>query len=172
MQAYKAPRRLLLTGTPLQNNIPELWSLLNFLLPSIFKSVENFEQACCLLLMSCHCQWFNAPFAGTTEKVDLSEEEQILVIRRLHKVLRPFLLRRLKKEVLTQLPDKVGFCVCYSVCLLCFLLFFCLFFVCLSLCALFVSVFVSVCLCLCVYSVCLSLCVCFWCLSCCLSLCA
>ena len=44
MQSYKAPRRLLLTGTPLQNNLPELWSLLNFLLPSIFKSVDNFEQ--------------------------------------------------------------------------------------------------------------------------------
>ncbi len=40
--------------------------------------------------------------------MELSEEEQILIIRRLHKVLRPFLLRRLKKEVLTQLPDKVS----------------------------------------------------------------
>jgi hypothetical protein len=40
---------LLLTGTPLQNNLPELWSLLNFLLPSIFKSVENFEQVLCFL---------------------------------------------------------------------------------------------------------------------------
>ena len=52
-------------------------------------------------------QWFSAPFAGTAEKVELTEEEQILIIRRLHVVLRPFLLRRLKKEVLTQLPDKV-----------------------------------------------------------------
>jgi SNF2 family DNA or RNA helicase len=41
------------------------------------------------------------------EKVELNEEESILIIRRLHKVLRPFLLRRLKKEVETQLPDKV-----------------------------------------------------------------
>ena len=54
MQAYKAPRRLLLTGTPLQNNLPELWSLLNFLLPTIFKSVENFEQVRLLsLIISC-----------------------------------------------------------------------------------------------------------------------
>ena len=52
-------------------------------------------------------QWFSAPFAGTTEKVELSEEEKLLVIQRLHKVLRPFLLRRLKKQVLSQLPDKV-----------------------------------------------------------------
>jgi SWI/SNF-related matrix-associated actin-dependent regulator of chromatin subfamily A protein 2/4 len=43
MASYTAPRRLLLTGTPLQNSLPELWSLLNFLLPSIFKSLENFE---------------------------------------------------------------------------------------------------------------------------------
>lgn len=99
MQAYKAPRRLLLTGTPLQNNLPELWSLLNFLLPNIFKSVDNFEQ------------WFSAPFAGTTEKVELTEEEQMLIIHRLHVVLRPFLLRRLKKEVLTQLPDKVEYVI-------------------------------------------------------------
>lgn len=83
---YLAPHRLLLTGTPLQNKLPELWALLNFLLPSIFKSCSTFEQ------------WFNAPFATTGEKVELNEEETILIIRRLHKVLRPFLLRRLKKK--------------------------------------------------------------------------
>lgn len=42
-------------------------------------------------------------------QVDLNEEETILIIRRLHKVLRPFLLRRLKKEVEAQLPEKVRF---------------------------------------------------------------
>uniref|UniRef100_A0A673HJG8 Helicase ATP-binding domain-containing protein n=1 Tax=Sinocyclocheilus rhinocerous TaxID=307959 RepID=A0A673HJG8_9TELE len=47
---YLAPRRVLLTGTPLQNKLPELWALLNFLLPTIFKSCSTFEQ------------WFNAPF--------------------------------------------------------------------------------------------------------------
>jgi SWI/SNF-related matrix-associated actin-dependent regulator of chromatin subfamily A protein 2/4 len=41
---YLSPHRLLLTGTPLQNKIPELWALLNFLLPSIFKSCSTFEQ--------------------------------------------------------------------------------------------------------------------------------
>ncbi|CAG2107217.1 unnamed protein product [Medioppia subpectinata] len=96
---YSAPHRLLLTGTPLQNKLPELWALLNFLLPSIFKCCNTFEQ------------WFNAPFATTGEKVELNEEETILIIRRLHKVLRPFLLRRLKKEVESQLPDKVEYCV-------------------------------------------------------------
>jgi len=46
-----------LTGTPLQNKLPELWALLNFLLPSIFRACNTFEQ------------WFNAPFAITGEKV-------------------------------------------------------------------------------------------------------
>lgn len=96
---YNAPHRLLLTGTPLQNKLPELWALLNFLLPSIFKSCSTFEQ------------WFNAPFATTGEKVELNEEETILIIRRLHKVLRPFLLRRLKKEVEAQLPEKVEYII-------------------------------------------------------------
>uniref|UniRef100_A0A3P9D0C4 SWI/SNF related BAF chromatin remodeling complex subunit ATPase 2 n=1 Tax=Maylandia zebra TaxID=106582 RepID=A0A3P9D0C4_9CICH len=96
---YVAPRRLLLTGTPLQNKLPELWALLNFLLPTIFKCCSTFEQ------------WFNAPFAMTGERVDLNEEETILIIRRLHKVLRPFLLRRLKKEVESQLPEKVEYVI-------------------------------------------------------------
>ncbi|KAK7501203.1 hypothetical protein BaRGS_00007688 [Batillaria attramentaria] len=96
---YNAPNRLLLTGTPLQNKLPELWALLNFLLPSIFKSCATFEQ------------WFNAPFAMTGEKVELNQEETLLIIRRLHKVLRPFLLRRLKKEVESQLPDKVEYVI-------------------------------------------------------------
>jgi len=56
---YLAPHRLLLTGTPLQNKLPELWALLNFLLPSIFKSCSTFEQ------------WFNAPFATTGEKASI-----------------------------------------------------------------------------------------------------
>ena len=91
---FTAQHRLLLTGTPLQNKLPELWALLNFLLPSIFSSCGTFEQ------------WFNAPFATTGEKVELNQEETMLIIRRLHKVLRPFLLRRLKKEVESQLPEK------------------------------------------------------------------
>ena len=95
-QYYHTRHRLILTGTPLQNNLPELWALLNFVLPTIFKSVKSFDE------------WFNTPFAntGSNDKMELTEEEQLLVIRRLHKVLRPFLLRRLKKDVEKDLPDK------------------------------------------------------------------
>ncbi|KAA6412012.1 MAG: RSC complex subunit (Sth1) [Lasallia pustulata] len=95
-QYYQTRYRLILTGTPLQNNLPELWALLNFVLPTIFKSVKSFDE------------WFNTPFANTggQDKMELTEEEQLLVIRRLHKVLRPFLLRRLKKDVEKDLPNK------------------------------------------------------------------
>ncbi|KAL8836857.1 MAG: hypothetical protein Q9170_002748 [Blastenia crenularia] len=95
-QYYHTRYRLILTGTPLQNNLPELWALLNFVLPTIFKSVKSFDE------------WFNTPFAntGNQDRMELTEEEQLLVIRRLHKVLRPFLLRRLKKDVEKDLPDK------------------------------------------------------------------
>ncbi|KAI8332917.1 SNF2 family N-terminal domain-containing protein [Chlamydoabsidia padenii] len=96
-QHYSSRYRLILTGTPLQNNLPELWALLNFILPKIFNSVKSFEE------------WFNTPFSnqGVPDRVDLNEEEQLLIIKRLHKVLRPFLLRRLKKDVESELPDKV-----------------------------------------------------------------
>jgi SNF2 family DNA or RNA helicase len=102
---YTTKRRVLLTGTPLQNSLPELWALLNFLLPAIFNSAETFDQ------------WFNKPFSsfgksGSGENADTSEEllsneERMLVIHRLHELLRPFMLRRVKSEVLDQLPDKV-----------------------------------------------------------------
>ncbi|ERS99921.1 ATP-dependent helicase STH1/SNF2 [Sporothrix schenckii 1099-18] len=95
-QYYHTRFRLILTGTPLQNNLGELWAMLNFVLPNIFKSATTFDD------------WFNTPFANTggQDRMELNEEEQILVIRRLHKVLQPFLLRRLKKDVEKDLPDK------------------------------------------------------------------
>ncbi|KAL7753324.1 ATP-dependent DNA helicase Snf21 [Sorochytrium milnesiophthora] len=94
---YRFRYRLLLTGTPLQNDLQELWALLNFILPKVFQSMGTFED------------WFAAPFmdSGEADDLRLNEEEQLLVIKRLHKVLRPFLLRRLKKDVESELPDKV-----------------------------------------------------------------
>eukprot|EP00301_Raphidiophrys_heterophryoidea_P025290 c8452_g1_i1.p1 GENE.c8452_g1_i1~~c8452_g1_i1.p1 ORF type:complete len:1079 (-),score=318.70 c8452_g1_i1:54-3248(-) len=98
LATFTCRHRLLLTGTPLQNSLDELWALLNFLLPMIFSSCDNFEE------------WFNAPFqekGGTqSDRLDMDEEETLLVINRLHQVLRPFVLRREKKEVESQLPEK------------------------------------------------------------------
>ena len=78
--------RLLLTGTPLQNNLHELWALLNFLLPDVFASSEQFDE------------WFNLD-------VDDQEAKQRM-ISQLHKLLRPFMLRRLKADVEKSLPPK------------------------------------------------------------------
>ena len=106
-QQYQSAHRVLLTGTPLQNNLSELWALLNFLLPKIFASCEEFQK------------WFDKPLskihpataakANPNEKqaFELSEEEQLLIINRLHQVLRPFLLRRVKAEVEKELPNKI-----------------------------------------------------------------
>ncbi|CAL9761957.1 unnamed protein product [Musa acuminata subsp. burmannicoides] len=99
LKHYQSSHRLLLTGTPLQNNLEELWALLNFLLPNIFNSSEDFSQ------------WFNKPFEGNgdnnPDEALLSEEENLLIINRLHQVLRPFVLRRLKHKVENQLPEKI-----------------------------------------------------------------
>ncbi|XAR60396.1 DNA helicase [Bertholletia excelsa] len=99
LKHYRSSHRLLLTGTPLQNNLEELWALLNFLLPNIFNSSEDFSQ------------WFNKPFEGngdnSPDEALLSEEENLLIINRLHQVLRPFVLRRLKHKVENQLPEKI-----------------------------------------------------------------
>ncbi|XP_042420357.1 chromatin structure-remodeling complex protein SYD-like isoform X1 [Zingiber officinale] len=99
LRNYQSSHRLLLTGTPLQNNLEELWALLNFLLPNIFNSSEDFSQ------------WFNKPFEtngdNNPDEALLSEEENLLIINRLHQVLRPFVLRRLKHKVENQLPEKI-----------------------------------------------------------------
>lgn len=85
VREFKVQHRLLITGTPLQNNLHELWALLNFLLPDIFTAAEDFDA------------WFN---------VDEKHGEEN-VIKKLHTILRPFLLRRLKADVEVQLPPKI-----------------------------------------------------------------
>ena len=86
VRTFETKYRLLLTGTPLQNNLHELWALLNFLVPDVFASSEHFDE------------WFN---------LDIEDEEKKnTLIRQLHKILRPFMLRRLKADVEKSLPPK------------------------------------------------------------------
>ena len=105
-QQYQSQHRLLLTGTPLQNNLAELWALLNFLLPKIFSSCDEFKKWFEKPLSKMHPLTNKAMQKNDFVNYELSEEEQLLVINRLHQVLRPFLLRRIKSEVEKELPPK------------------------------------------------------------------
>ena len=96
LKIIPAANKLLLTGTPLQNNLPELWSLLHFLLPDVFSSLDQFKS------------WFDFS-EELDEKVEFAEREQqrrAKVISKLHRILKPFLLRRLKGDVEISLPRK------------------------------------------------------------------
>ncbi|XP_011075153.1 protein PHOTOPERIOD-INDEPENDENT EARLY FLOWERING 1 isoform X1 [Sesamum indicum] len=88
---FNSKRRILLTGTPLQNDLMELWSLMHFLMPHIFQSHQEFKD------------WFSNPISGMVEGQEKVNKE---VVDRLHNVLRPFILRRLKRDVEKQLPMK------------------------------------------------------------------
>ncbi|KAF2245503.1 ISWI chromatin-remodeling complex ATPase ISW2 [Trematosphaeria pertusa] len=96
LQSYQSANRLLITGTPLQNNLTELWSLLHFLLPTVFDKLSTFES------------WFD--FSGLKDKSSfeqlLSEERQQYLVKSLHAVLKPFLLRRVKTDVESLMPKK------------------------------------------------------------------
>ena len=86
LSSLDTQNKLLLTGTPLQNNLKELWSLLNFILPDVFGNLTDFES------------WFDFNASSADEQRDM-------VVKKLHSLLRPFLLRRLKSEV-KGLPKK------------------------------------------------------------------
>lgn len=96
LRYIKVENKLLLTGTPLQNNLAELWSLLNFILPDIFSSLEEFEK------------WFNLSGKCTNGATmeEMEEKRRNQVVAKLHGILRPFLLRRMKSDVELMLPRK------------------------------------------------------------------
>ncbi|VVC33210.1 Hypothetical protein CINCED_3A015046 [Cinara cedri] len=86
LAGYNIRNKLLLTGTPLQNNLEELFHLLNFLTPEKFNDLTVFQN----------------------EFADISKEEQV---KRLHEMLGPHMLRRLKADVLKNMPSKSEFIV-------------------------------------------------------------
>jgi len=90
--------RLLLSGTPVQNDVSELLSLLSFLMPRVFA-----QQDCALLLEA-----FGWNSSSTREKVDHKSKANALQIKQLRSMMAPFVLRRIKRDVLTQLVDKIG----------------------------------------------------------------
>ncbi|KAI5959634.1 IRC5 [Candida pseudojiufengensis] len=102
LKKLEVKNRLLLTGTPLQNNLNELWSLLNFILPDIFHDLELFQQ------------WFNFDQLTNYEQDEEDEKTKKLIklniqetlIKNLHTILKPFILRRLKRDVVKDLPPK------------------------------------------------------------------
>jgi ATP-dependent DNA helicase len=96
LQSYQSANRLLITGTPLQNNLTELWSLLHFLMPTIFDKLESFES------------WFDFSALNQRNGYEdiLSEERKTNLVTSLHAILKPFLLRRIKTDVETSLPKK------------------------------------------------------------------
>nr|KMM69469.1 helicase swr1 [Coccidioides posadasii RMSCC 3488] len=100
---FKTRARLLLTGTPLQNNLTELWSLLFFLMPSddSESGVEGFAD------LRNFSEWFRRPVEQILEHGrDTMDEEAKKVVSKLHTVLRPYILRRLKVDVEKQMPAK------------------------------------------------------------------
>jgi ATP-dependent DNA helicase len=101
LKALPTSNKLLLSGTPLQNSLPELWSLLHFLLPDVFSSLDQFQS------------WFDFTGIVGAEQVGDEDAKRIAdsehrnkVVSKLHGILRPFLLRRLKCDVETSLPRK------------------------------------------------------------------
>ncbi|KAK0095183.1 hypothetical protein PV326_009030 [Microctonus aethiopoides] len=96
LKSYKSMNRLLLTGTPLQNNLSELWSLLHFLLPDIFDDLDVFQS------------WFSAEELQNKEgtKRFLQQEKDKQVMSSLREILKPFMLRREKEDVNLNIPPK------------------------------------------------------------------
>lgn len=90
--SFSCRNRLLLTGTPIQNSMQELWALLHFIMPSLFDSHDEFSE------------WFSKDIESHAQSNTQLNEQQL---RRLHVILKPFMLRRIKKNVQSELGDKV-----------------------------------------------------------------
>lgn len=88
---FPCRNRLLLTGTPLQNKLSELWSLLHFIMPTVFDSNAEFEN------------WFAKDIEGHAKKNTVLDAS---TLSRLRSLLLPFMLRRVKRDVESEMPPK------------------------------------------------------------------
>jgi chromatin-remodeling ATPase INO80 len=89
---FHCRNRLLLTGTPIQNNMQELWALLHFIMPTLFDSHDEFSD------------WFSKDIESHAQSNTKLNQDQL---KRLHMILKPFMLRRVKAHVQKELGDKV-----------------------------------------------------------------
>jgi len=99
IKKINAERRIILTGTPIQNNVMELWSLFNFLMPGFLGTENDFEIK------------FHKKIYTNIKKLNLEEKLQENIFQSslndIRKRIKPFILRRLKQDVLKELPDKI-----------------------------------------------------------------
>ncbi|XP_018355719.1 PREDICTED: putative DNA helicase Ino80 isoform X1 [Trachymyrmex septentrionalis] len=89
---FSCRNRLLLSGTPIQNSMAELWALLHFIMPTLFDSHDEFNE------------WFSKDIESHAENKTGIDEKHL---SRLHMILKPFMLRRIKKDVENELSDKI-----------------------------------------------------------------
>lgn len=92
-----ANHRLILSGTPIQNHVLELWSLFDFLMPGFLGSEKQFQVR------------FSRPILASRDSKSSSKEQEqgVLAMEELHRQILPFLLRRCKEDVLKDLPPKI-----------------------------------------------------------------
>lgn len=90
VKEIRAGFRLALTGTPIENRLSELWSIFDYLMPGFLYGYQRFREEI---------------------ETPVLQHQDETAMNRLQKMIRPFVLRRLKKEVLTDLPDKLEECI-------------------------------------------------------------
>ncbi|KAL5770167.1 hypothetical protein ACOSP7_014321 [Xanthoceras sorbifolium] len=97
VKQLKAQHRLILSGTPIQNNIMDLWSLFDFLMPGFLGTERQFQAT------------YGKPLVAARDSKCSAKDAEAgaLAMEALHKQVMPFLLRRTKDEVLSDLPEKI-----------------------------------------------------------------